>query len=66
MEVSEYELVVFNRRGQEVFHTTDIRILWDGTFGGTPLPQGSYVYRWNLRDTTDLQQHGTGTVTLLR
>lgn len=66
MDVDKYELVIFNRRGQEVFHTTDIHTLWDGTRGGTPLPQGAYVYRWNLRDRNNDIYHGTGTVTLIR
>ena len=66
MTVEDYELTVFNRQGQAVFHTTDPAAMWDGTYNGKKLPQGAYVYHWSLSDPYDFRQNGTGTVLLLR
>jgi gliding motility-associated-like protein len=38
------EFRVFNRWGQEVFSTTDIRKGWDGTWKGVPQDMGAYQY----------------------
>lgn len=65
-EIAEFELYIYNRQGLLVYHTTDPAALWDGTRNGTPLPQGSYVYHWHVRDAVDYYKSGTGTITLLR
>jgi gliding motility-associated-like protein len=66
MEVAEYEIIIFNRWGFEVWRSTDIQTLWDGTHDGTPMPQGAYVYRWYLIDRYGERNSGIGTVTLVR
>jgi gliding motility-associated-like protein len=38
------ELSIFDRRGQQVFHTTNPADCWDGTFKGNLQPTGIYVY----------------------
>lgn len=56
-----YELSVFNKNGEMVFHSTDIRESWDGTFKGKDCPPGLYVYRCRavaLRRNTDLSSGG--------
>lgn len=66
-EVKEYQLLIFNRFGMCVFRSDDPNQHWDGTYNGTPLPQGSYAYQWRMRVTTDnLLRQGKGLVTLLR
>lgn len=65
-EVSEYELMVFNRWGLWVWSTTDINNRWDGCRDERPLPQGAYVYRWRLKDVQGERWHGEGIVTLIR
>ena len=66
--VTEFELWIFDRRGNMVFHTTDIDQGWDGTHDGKPLPQAAYVYKCRYRDevTPTGYQTKTGTVTLIR
>ena len=66
VEVAEYSITIYNRWGLEVWSSTDINELWDGTCDGEPLPQGAYVYQWHLKDTSDYRKNGTGTVLLLR
>jgi len=57
---------VFNRWGQEVYHSTDPQAGWDGTAAGHPVPSGTYV--WSVRGT-DLSGKvltKQGTVLLIR
>ena len=40
----EYQLTVYSRWGTVVFHTTNVTDGWDGTFEGSPAPEGKYSY----------------------
>lgn len=66
--VLEFEIWIYDRRGDIVYHSTDIREGWDGTHDGTPCQQGSYVYFCRYTDQLIPQGYQTakGTVTLIR
>jgi gliding motility-associated-like protein len=68
-ETGEFSLTVFNRWGMELWNTVDPRNTWDGTFGGSPVPDGTYVYLLRHQgfcpDKPRYRQR-TGHVTLLR
>lgn len=36
--------IIYNRWGEKVFQSTDVKIGWDGTFRGVPAQEGVYVY----------------------
>lgn len=60
-------LAVFNRHGERVFYTTDVGKGWDGRFGGTDQPPGTYV--WELvfvNPVTHKTEDRKGTVILIR
>ncbi len=61
-----FELVVFNRWGQEVFRSENKYEGWDGTFQGQDCPAG--VFAWNLKgeDETGKKIKKAGTLNLLR
>lgn len=40
----KFELWVYNRWGNELFHTTDPAEGWDGTYNGSVVPTGAYYY----------------------
>lgn len=61
-----FELSIFTRWGDMIWHSTDINEGWDGTYHGIPCPQGTYVYLCRYRHPENGIQHRTGTVTLLR
>ena len=65
-DIVKFSLYIYTRQGLLVYHTNDPTAWWDGTHEGTPMPQGTYVYYWHVRDGSDFNQNGTGTVTLLR
>lgn len=64
--VSNFKMSIFNRAGQMVFRTTDINQTWDGTYKGSLLPQGAYVYVAVYTDQDGLQHQRKGVVTLVR
>ena len=67
-EILDFEMYIYNRRGQLVFHSDDINHGWDGRYDGEICPQGAYVYRIHYR-TSIIQKSWdnlTGTVLLLR
>ena len=39
------EYRIFNRWGQCIFSTQDLRKGWDGSFNGNPQPPDSYAYQ---------------------
>ncbi|HHM21543.1 MAG TPA: gliding motility-associated C-terminal domain-containing protein, partial [Bacteroidetes bacterium] len=46
-------LTVFNRWGDEVFHSDDYQGEWGGTYKGNNLPGGTYFYILKLNDTDE-------------
>lgn len=65
----DYEIWIFDRRGMQVFHSTDTSQHWDGTtMGGIPCPQGVYTYRCRYRPlhTPGGFLSDVGSVTLIR
>lgn len=57
---------VYNRWGQLVFSTNDIRGGWDGTIGGKPQDSGGYVWVVQGTDFTGKRVFKKGTMVLIR
>lgn len=65
--VLDYELWIFDRRGDIVFHTTDINATWNGVCKGHESQQEAFVYKCRYRTETIVGwQTKVGTVTVLR
>jgi len=43
-------LTIFNRYGDEVYHSLNYNNTWDGTYKGNPLPAGTYYYILAIND----------------
>lgn len=56
-----FELFVYNRWGQLLFHTKDNPLPWDGTYKKSPCPNGAYSYF--IKTKNELFQ---GTVIIIR
>jgi gliding motility-associated-like protein len=64
--VTEYELLIFNRWGEQIFRSTDIKVGWDGYFNGKVCQQDVYVWKANISFFDGRTYAKAGTVTLLR
>ena len=62
----EFSMKIFNRWGEIIFVSDNKDVGWDGTFSGKLMPEGTYVYRVDVTDFTDLKTTRTGGVLLLR
>ncbi len=43
-EISKFQMLIYNRWGQQVFETNDVNEGWDGTRNGNPCNSGVYVW----------------------
>ena len=61
--IDTYEIMIFNRQGLRVFHSTDPDEGWDGTYKGKPCPSAAYVYRVSYttksQPNTGFEKNGT-------
>lgn len=57
---------IFNRWGQLLFETNDLKTGWDGTFAGVPQNMETYVYQVSATTYTDEDIEKKGTFKLLR
>lgn len=57
---------IYNRWGQVVFSTTNVRQGWDGTFKGVLQPMDVYAYTLDVEFTDGKKLRKTGDITLLR
>lgn len=64
--VTEYQLMIFNRWGELIFETNDVKIGWDGYFNGKLCQQDTYVWKANISFFDGRKYNKTGNVTLLR
>lgn len=72
----EFDLWIYNRWGELVFHTTDMNQCWDGNIdhNGKPYPAGTYFYILEVtegkfsqdQNVTSQKYKTSGTVTLIR
>ncbi|MEM9023380.1 MAG: gliding motility-associated C-terminal domain-containing protein [Bacteroidota bacterium] len=59
-----FQMNIYNRQGEMVFASNDIRNKWDGSVNGQPAPMGVYVYKilaWD-EQAERLTRHGTVTL----
>jgi gliding motility-associated-like protein len=65
-EVTDFELSIANRWGQEVFHTGDFSKCWDGNFTGQQAELGTYFYFYKARSSICDDLWGKGDLQLIR
>ncbi len=61
-----YQLLIFNRWGEQVFETQTTELLWDGTFKGKPQNSGVYFYRLDIKLVNGEEVKKSGNLTLVR
>ncbi|MDR2407288.1 MAG: gliding motility-associated C-terminal domain-containing protein [Bacteroidales bacterium] len=62
-----YQLSIFDRWGQRIFHTTDTEEAWNGSVDGKRVaPNTVYSYRITVRDFTGQEHEFIGQITVLK
>ncbi|WP_300663625.1 gliding motility-associated C-terminal domain-containing protein [Fluviicola sp.] len=61
-----YQLLIFNRWGEQVFETQSTELSWDGTFKGKAQNTGVYFYRLDMKLVNGKDVKKSGNVTLIR
>ena len=64
--VIEYQLVIFNSWGEQIFESLDIKKGWDGYYRGKLCEQGVYVWKAYLKLNNGKEYYKNGDLTLLR
>ncbi len=65
VDVKGYELIIYNRWGQEIWSTTDPDMTWDGKLNDFYVPQGVYAYYCAFHNGAGKKFEERGTVTFL-
>lgn len=65
VDLSEYEFRIFNRWGQELFWTRNPEGSWDGSYDGSLVPAGVYVYYIRFITSTGDEFEKRGSVTVV-
>lgn len=61
-----FEMWVFNRWGQELYHSTDPAEGWDGKYNGSTVPTGAYYYVVKATGTDDEEYVKKGAINVLK
>ncbi len=64
--ISEVYLTIYDRWGEKLFETNDIKIGWDGLFKGKQLDQGVYGYYMTFKCNNGQESFKKGNITLMR
>lgn len=64
--IVNFEIQIFNRWGEIIFHSFDINEGWDGTHNGKMCPDGTYIWKIYYEDTKLIQHELVGHINLLR
>ncbi len=65
-QLSDYELMIYNRWGQEIFRTQNVLDGWDGTFRGEQLAPDVYGFYMRVRCPEGEELIQKGNISLLR
>jgi gliding motility-associated-like protein len=66
VDIVDFELYIFDRWGEQLFHTTDMKMGWDGIYNGNLVQTESYVWKVRYKDIIGHSGELYGTVTLIR
>ena len=64
--IKTIDFILFDRWGNEVFHSTDINMGWDGTYKGEPALTGDYTYVMKISYLNGKNESLKGHIFLIR
>ena len=66
VNIDQYDLQIYTKWGNRIYHTNNIEDVWDGTYNGVRSPVSAYVYKCTYVTYEGKKKVVVGTVTLLR
>ena len=63
--VKDFKMEVFNRWGQLIFQSSNPNLRWDGTFQGTQVAEGVYVYKLTAQGNKGKRETKEGSVNVV-
>ncbi len=51
--VNNFEIFIYTRWGELIYHSDSLEFKWDGTTNGTPVPGGTYAYIMKFTSVTE-------------
>jgi gliding motility-associated-like protein len=67
IDLSQFQLSIYNRWGEMVWVSTDVTNEWDGTYKNQPMPVGTYNWVATVKDShSDKKRQFTGNIALIR
>jgi gliding motility-associated-like protein len=67
IDIYDFHLRMYNRWGETVWESFDAEGVWDGTYGGNLVQDGTYIWVINVKESTnDRIRQFTGTVNVLK
>ncbi len=64
--ITEYEIMIFNRWGELIFHATDIGDSWDGVLNGKNVQEGAYAMKVRIIDESGTEIEREGSIIVVR
>lgn len=66
LDIKEFELYIFDRWGEKLFYSDNMKNGWDGTYKGSLAKNDTYVWKVIFKDVLHNRGELIGTVTLIR
>jgi gliding motility-associated-like protein len=64
--IAKMKFTIWNRWGQKLFETDDMKLGWDGTYKGVVQPMDAYAYTLDVEFFDESKLRKTGDITLIR
>ncbi len=61
-----FRMEIYDRWGELIFESSDVDVMWDGTYKGKPVQVGTYVYRVSARLNNNDEFSKDGTLSLVK
>ncbi len=66
INIKEIDVTIYDRWGQQVFHSNSIRWEWDGTYKDLLVPDGTYTYKIKYTSRSNISDTIIGHVNILK
>ncbi len=64
--IKESQMYIFNRWGEIIYQSSSTRAFWDGTENGKEVPLDAYIYKYIVKDYSNITHEYTGHVVIIR